>query len=47
MSFAVVVAPCGSYEAGVVTGISEVYTKKVWMVDSETIYTEADLKTIG
>ena len=47
MSFAVVVAFCGSYEGDVATGISEVYPKKVWMVDSETIYTEADLKTIG
>ena len=47
MSFAVVAALCSSYEAGVVAGISEVYPKRVRMVDSATIYTEADLKTIG
>ena len=47
MSFAVVVALCGSYEADVANGISEVYPKKVRMVDSATIYTEPDLKTIG
>lgn len=46
-SFAAVFALCGSYEAGAVTGISEVYPKRVRMVDSATIYTEADLTTIG
>ena len=47
MSFAVVVAACGSYEVGVVNRGSEVYPKRIRMVDSATIYIEADLKTIG
>ena len=47
MSFAVVVAACGSYEVGVVNRGSEVYPKRILMVDSPTIYIEADLKTIG
>ena len=47
MSFALVVAACGSYAAGVVVGGSEVYPKRDRMVDSAMIFTEADLKTIG
>ena len=47
MSFAVVVALCGSYEGDVATGISEVYPKRDRMVDSAKIFTEVDLKTIG
>ena len=46
MSFAVVVAACGSYPAGAVAGGSEVYPKRVRMVDSAMIFTKADLKTI-
>ena len=47
MSFALVIAACGSYAAGVVAGGSEVYPKRDRMVDSAMIFTEADLKTIG
>lgn len=44
MSFALVVAACGSYAAGVVAGGSEVYPKRDRMVDSAMIFTGADFK---